>query len=76
MDTLKLVLAVVQFIICVGLIVTVIFQPGKSQGVSSVTGSETFFSKNKSKTWESFLRRATTFIAIAFMVISLVLYAI
>ncbi|MCY6483144.1 preprotein translocase subunit SecG [Clostridium aestuarii] len=60
-------LAAVQIITSVMLIITVLKQPGKTDGFNLVSsGSETFFSKNKTKTYESVLARATVVLAVLF----------
>lgn len=77
METAKLIIAIVQLIVCIGLVVVVIFQPGKVDGMSGAlvgSSSESFFSKNKGKTWEAALEKITTVGAIAFMVLSVALY--
>ena len=56
-------------------IVMVLLQSGKTAGLSGAIagGADTFLSKNKAKSWDSKLAKATKWVAIAFLVISLVL---
>ena len=73
---LKLILTIVQVILCLFLIITILLQPSKQAGLSgSIAGAaDTFFSKNNSKSWEARLAKITTAGAILFIVCTLVLY--
>lgn len=75
MDVLKLILTIVQVILCVFLIVTILLQPSKQAGINgAISGAaETFFSKNQSKSWESILAKLTTAVAILFIICTLTL---
>ena len=68
-------LSIIFSIICVLLVLVVLFQSGKSAGLSGAIGggSETFLSKNKAKSMDARLAKATKWVAIAFMVLALVL---
>ena len=52
-----------------------LFQSGKSAGLSGAIagGADTFLSKNKAKSWDAKLARWTKWVAIGFMVLSLVI---
>lgn len=52
----------------IAIIVSVMMQPSKTDGLSGLIGgtSETFFAKNKTKTAESVLARVTVVAAICF----------
>ena len=69
------VLNVVYIILCVVLIAVVLLQSGKQAGLSGTIagGAETFFGKNKGKTIDSILSKATSVIAILFMVLAIVI---
>lgn len=68
-------LSIIFAIICVLLILVVIFQSGKNAGLSGAIGggADTFLSKNKAKSMDARLAKATKWIAIAFMVLALVM---
>ena len=70
MGTLKLVLTVVDVIAAVFLTAVIMLQSGKSAGLSGAIagGADTFLSKNNAK-----LARWTKWVAIGFMVLSLVI---
>ncbi len=75
MSPLMIVLTVVYVIFCLFLIAVVLLQSGKSAGLSGAIsgGVDTFLSKNKAKTWDSRLAKMTKWVAILFMVLTLVL---
>jgi preprotein translocase subunit SecG len=75
MSILQLVLTIIQVILCVALIAIVLLQSGKSAGLSGVIagGADTFLSKNKGKSWDSKLAKLTKWVAIGFMVLTLVI---
>jgi preprotein translocase subunit SecG len=69
------ILTVVYIIVSLVLIVIVLMQPGKSDGLSGsiAGGADTFFSKNKSRTIDAALAKWTGVVAGLFIVLSLVL---
>lgn len=65
-------LMVVQFLICIGLIVTVALQESKGEGLGSIGGgSKMFFGKASRK--EIVLEKSTQYLAVAFMVMAVIL---
>ncbi len=68
-------LTIVHIILAVVLVVVVLLQSGKSAGLSGSIGggAETFFGKNKARTLDGMLSRATTVVAILFVITSFVL---
>ncbi len=75
MSGLVLAFTIVQLIAGLFLIVVVLLQSGKSAGLSGAIsgGAETFFSKGKAKTWDDKLAKMTKWVALAFVVLTLVL---
>lgn len=75
MNTLTLVITILQLLCGLAVIVVVLFQSGKSAGLSGSIGgvADSFLARNKAKTMDAKLARATKWIAIAFMVLTLVL---
>lgn len=75
MDILKVVVQIIYILICIGLTVIVLMQEGKSAGLSgALTGaSETYWGKNKGRSVEGALSRATKILAALFIVLSVVL---
>ncbi|MCQ2451867.1 MAG: preprotein translocase subunit SecG [Oscillospiraceae bacterium] len=75
MSALTTVLIVLQLLSSLALIVIVLFQSGKSAGLSGAIGggNDTFLSRNKSKSRDAKLAKATKWFAIAFAVLTLVI---
>ena len=75
MATVKLILTIIQVLGAVFLTFVVLAQSGKSAGLSGAIagGADTFLSKNKAKTWDAKLAKMTQWVAIVFMVLTLVL---
>ena len=73
--TPKLALTIVQVLCGLILIAVVMLQSGKSAGLSGAIagGVDTFLSKNKAKSWDAKLARWTKWVAIGFMILTLVL---
>ena len=72
---MRVFLIVVQFIVCITLIVSVLLQPGKSAGLSGsiAGGAELLFGKHRSKVYEALFAKITTVAAVLFMVLSVAL---
>ena len=76
MGALEITITVIQLLACLAIIVIVLMQSGKSAGLSGAIGGgsgDTFLSKNKSKTLDARLARMTKWVAVAFIVLTLVL---
>ena len=75
MDALTLVITILQLLCGLAVIVIVLFQSGKSAGLSGAIagGMDTFMAKNKAKTWDAKLAKWTKWVAILFIVLTLVL---
>jgi preprotein translocase subunit SecG len=72
---MKIAVLVVHVILSLFIIAVVLMQPAKVQGLSSAIagGAETFFGKNKSRTYEGKLSRLTTISMILFVITSVAL---
>jgi len=68
---MELALIIVYVIVCIGLILSVLLQSGKSAGLSGTIagGAETFFGKKKGI--DEKLARLTEILAISFMILSI-----
>ena len=75
MAALKVVLAILFILVSIAVIGIVLIQEGESGGLTgSISGGgETFWSKNKDRSAEGKLEKATKYLVIAFMVLALVL---
>lgn len=76
MGTLAIIIGILHGILAVAIVAVVLLQSGKAAGLSGsiAGGAETFFGKNKGRTIDSLLSKYTTYIAIGFMVTSIMLY--
>lgn len=75
MSVLKIIVTVIYAVICLALTVIVLMQEGKSAGLSgAISGTtETYWGKNKGRSIEGKLEKITKYLAIGFIVLSLVL---
>ena len=72
---IKLALTIIQLIAGVALVVIIIFQSGKSAGLSgAIAGAaDTFLDKNKAKSLDARLAKLTKWLALGFVVLTLLL---
>ncbi|MDL2319185.1 preprotein translocase subunit SecG [Eubacteriales bacterium OttesenSCG-928-A19] len=77
MDVLRILITVFLCLAALVVIVTVLLQQGNRQGLGAISGgAETFFGKNKAKSYEGKLALGTKIGAAVFIVLSLVLAAL
>ena len=72
---LRTIITIIQVITALAVIAVVMLQSGKNAGLSgAIAGAaDSFLSKNKATSWDAKLARSTKWIAIAFMVLTLIL---
>ncbi len=72
---MKIAITVLQLLCGLGIILIVLFQSGKSAGLSGAIGgvADSFLAKNKAKTLDAKLARATKWIGALFLILTLVL---
>ena len=75
MSGLTLAITIVQLLCGILLTVVVLFQSGKSSGLSGSIGgvADSFLAKNKAKTADAKLARATKWIGAVFIILTLIL---
>lgn len=74
MDILKTILTVVFIVICIALTVIILLQEGKSAGLGTIAGvADTYWGKNKGRSKEGILLKATTILVVLFVVLAIVL---
>ena len=73
--TPKLALTIVQVLCGLILIAVVMLQSGKSAGLSGAIGgvADSFLARNKAKTWDAKLARATKWVGAVFLILTLIL---
>ncbi len=71
MSNLEIALGVVLIVFAIAVVAVVLFQEGQQKSIGAITGaeSETFLSKNKSRSIDAFLERWTRVISIGFFLI-------
>ena len=72
---MELVITILQLLCGLAIILVVLFQSGKSAGLSGTIGgvADSFLSRNKAKTWDAKLARATKWVGAVFLVLTMVL---
>ncbi|MGI6093798.1 MAG: preprotein translocase subunit SecG [Lachnospiraceae bacterium] len=75
MEILRIILSIIFVVDCIALLVVVLMQEGKGNGLGSLAGANdsTYWGKNKGRSVEGALPLATKIMAILFFVLALVL---
>lgn len=74
MGVLRVILTVIFVLDCIALTVAVLMQEGKSQGLGSIAGAaDSYWGKNKGRSMEGGLVKATTIMAVLFFVLTILL---
>ena len=74
MDIVKIVLYIVFVIDCIALSAIILLQEGKSAGLGTIGGvADSYWGQNKGRSMEGALVKSTKFLAILFLVLSVVL---
>ncbi|WP_274422908.1 preprotein translocase subunit SecG [Blautia sp. XA-2221] len=74
MEILRIILTVIFVLDCIGLTVIVLMQEGKQQGLGTIAGvADTYWGRNKGRSMEGGLVKATTVMAILFFVLAVIL---
>ncbi len=74
MEILRIMLTVIFAIDCIALTIVVLMQEGKQQGLGTIAGvADTYWGKNKGRSMEGGLVKATTLMAVLFFVLAIVL---
>ena len=74
MAVLRIIVTIVFILICIALTVLVLMQEGKASGLGAISGmAETYWGKNKGRSMEGNLKKATKAMAVLFMVLAIVL---
>lgn len=74
MGALKIVISVAYIIVSVALVILVLMQEGKAQGLGSIAGAaETYWGKNKGRSMEGMLVKITRVLAILFLLLTMAL---
>lgn len=74
MEALRIVIQIIFILICIALAALVLMQEGKSAGLGAISGAaETYWGKNKGRSMEGKLVKITKYLAIGFIVLTVIL---
>ena len=74
MAVVKIIIQIIFILLCIALTILVLMQEGKSARLGAISGmAETYWGKNKGRSMEGNLVKITKYLAIGFMLISIVL---
>ena len=75
MQVIRLIVTLIYVAVCIGLVVIVLMQGGKSAGLTgAINGvADTYWGKNKGRSMEGAMNKITKYLALAFIVISVLL---
>lgn len=70
-----IILTIIQLLSALAVVAVVLFQSGKSAGLSGAIGgvADTFLAKNKAKTLDAKLAKCTKWVALAFVLLTLLI---
>ncbi len=71
---MRLAVAIVFMLVCIALTALVLFQEGKSAGLGAIQGAaETYWGRNKGRSMEGMLVKATRILAVLLLVLAVLL---
>ncbi|MBP5670611.1 MAG: preprotein translocase subunit SecG [Lachnospiraceae bacterium] len=74
MSALRILVSIVYIIVSVALVILVLMQEGKAQGLGTISvAADTYWGKNKGRSMEGMLVKITRVLAIAFLVLTALL---
>ena len=74
MAILRLIIQIIFILVSIALAAIVLMQEGKSAGLGAVSGAaETYWGKNKGRSMEGNLVKITKYLAVAFILLSVIL---
>ena len=74
MAVVKVLLSIIYVVLGIAISVVILMQEGKSQGLGAIAGAaDTYWGKNKGRSMEGGLVKATTIMGVLFFVLAVVL---
>ena len=71
MSAFRVILSIVYIIVSIALVILVLMQEGKAQGLGSISGAaESYWGKNKGRSMEGMLVKITRVLAVLFLLIT------
>lgn len=76
MQAVTIIVAIIDILVCIGLVALVIMQEGNSQGLGVIGGgsTDTFYGKQGSRGKQARMKQLTKIFAVAFAVLTVVLF--
>lgn len=72
---IRIVMMVLMVLVAIALVIVIMFQPSSSSGMGALTGTrDTFYSKDKSKSLESVMKKITVILGIAEVVLAILFF--
>lgn len=74
MGAIRIILSILYIIVSVALVILVLMQEGKAQGLGSISGAaESYWGKNKGRSMEGMLVKITKILAVIFLALTVAL---
>lgn len=74
MAVVRIILQIIFILVCIALAGIVLMQEGKQAGLGAISGAaETYWGKNKGRSMEGKLVKITKYLAVAFIVLTIIL---
>lgn len=74
MAVFKIIIQIIFILLCIALTALVLMQEGKSAGLGAIGGAaETYWGKNKARSMEGKMVKITKYLAVGFMVLTIIL---
>ena len=75
MEVLRIIVTIIYVVMCVALTIIVLMQESKSEGLSgAISGAaDTYWGKNKGRSMEGALEKGTKYLAVGFILVSILL---
>jgi len=74
MGAIRIILSILYIIVSVALVILVLMQEGKAQGLGSISGAaESYWGKNKGRSMEGMLVKITKILAVVFLALTVAL---
>ncbi|MCR5460037.1 MAG: preprotein translocase subunit SecG [Acetatifactor sp.] len=74
MGAIRIILSILYILVSVALVILVLMQEGKAQGLGSISGAaESYWGKNKGRSMEGMLVKITKILAVFFLALTVAL---
>ncbi|MBR6788370.1 MAG: preprotein translocase subunit SecG [Clostridia bacterium] len=74
LQLVRTVLIIVEAVLAIAIVITIFFQPANTTGVSALDNAETYYTKNKKRSTEGMMKRATVILGIIMAVVAIAFF--